>query len=712
MSRQKSTDGKDVVNNEIIELDAEETELETKIHLGILQRLEDRDTYTTDALRDGDEMLQIISGKEMSLFSVKEIEEIEEEVEDMEYGDYHRAAWAAYFAESDSNTVKIEELEERGYSFLRERFNEEAEARYKWALEGYRMLVDDEDATINVDGAKATKIEDLRAETDIGELRDIKVRVDTRSEIETFKRVYRADCRNCEKEHEVVRGHEESEIQINVCDYCDSSIEQNQVDRISRQHYIVSDLIEEVGANPHDVVVRASGRRIVDELEVGEDYTITVLVQVDSDDRFILDLLDFEPLNRIGELTISESEEVKIEELADQEGTIETLTESIAPNLVGGDEYELAKKAILGTLVNGSHETDGRSQIHTALIGDPSTGKSELLRAAQEISPVSEYANAENSTGVGLTASVSREDRMDTEKWVVEAGVLPRANNTPTAGLAVIDELDKARQDDVNSLHEAMSDGTVTISKANINTTLSANTSVLAAANPSEGQQFDLYNPIHDQIPLESALLSRFDFVVPFADEADEETDRRVVNSYKEKILGKYETVDYDLLRKYIITARQIIPEWNEEALEVANSAYMELRQESSRENIQIRTRDLETIIRMSEALAKLDFSEDVEERHAREAVDMVITSMSMLVPDRYDTLNADVIDYGRSEFLDALQEFEGIVKTLYEEQDGAVDEEVVVDVLDQKDINDDIDTLRKNSDVVDNNPHGYYIKD
>jgi DNA replicative helicase MCM subunit Mcm2 (Cdc46/Mcm family) len=114
----------------------------------------------------------------------------------------------------------------------------------------------------------------------------------------------------------------------------------------------------------------------------------------------------------------------------------------------------------------------------------------------------------------------------------------------------------------------------------------------------------------------------------------------------------------------------------------------------------------------MSEALAKLDFSEDVEERHAREAVDMVITSMSMLVPDRYDTLNADVIDYGRSEFLDALQEFEGIVKTLYEEQDGAVDEEVVVDVLDQKDINDDIDTLRKNSDVVDNNPHGYYIKD
>lgn len=714
MSEQKSTDDDKITeeNNEVIELEAEETELESNVHLSVLQRLEDRDTYTMDALRDGDEMIQKISGSEMSLFAVDEIEEMEEEIEDIELGDYHRAAWAAYFSDSDSNTIKIGELEERGYSFLKERFEGEAEARYKWALEGYRMLVDDEDATINVEGAEETKIEALRAENDIGELREIKVRVDTRSEIQAFERVYRADCRNCGESHEVVRGHEESEKQINVCDACDSPIKHNQVERISRQHYIVSDQIGEVGANPHDAILRASGERIVDELEVGGDYVITVVVRVDDEDRFILDLLDYEPINRIGEINISESERAKIEDLANEKDTVETLANSIAPEIKGGKEYSVARKAILGSLVNGNHETHDRSAVHTALVGDPSVGKSKLLRAAREIAPISEYANAENSTGVGLTATVDRETKLNSEKWVIDAGVLPLANNTPVSGLAVIDELDKGRQEDVNSLHEGMSDGTVTVNKAAINATLSANTSVLAAANPSAGQQFDLYDSIHDQIPLKAALLSRFDFVIPMVDDPDPQKDRGIAESHTDKLFGEErKEVKNDLLRKYIITARQQKPEWTHKAATVVESAFEELREESSRNNIQIRTRDLKTISRMAEAFAKLNLSDTVEEGHAREAVDMMITVMSMLVPEQYDSLNADVIDYGRSAFLESVETFNTVVRELYEERDGAVDEEVVVDVLEQEDIEVGVSELREASSEVSKNAHGYYIQ-
>ncbi len=342
----------------------------------------------------------------------------------------------------------------------------------------------------------------------------------------------------------------------------------------------------------------------------------------------ILEANDIEPLEEVfSDIEITEEDEEKIIELSKDPDFVKKAIQSIAPGIYGHDEV---KEAILLQFVGGVKKSreDGvvtRGDIHILLVGDPGAGKSQLLKRAQVVAPKARYVSGKGASGAGLTAAVVRDEFMG--GWALEAGALVLANG----GICLIDELDKMTKEDRSAMHEALEQQTITISKANIQATLRAETTVLAAANPKFGR-FNPYEPIATQIDLPPALISRFDLIFPIKDQPDPQRDREmakfILKLHKDKNVSK-PPIDTEMLRKYLAYAKQrITPTLTEEAMEELENYYVKMRNSVSNEDeirtIPITARQLEALIRLSEANAKLRLSPVVTREHARKAIELL----------------------------------------------------------------------------------------
>ena len=327
------------------------------------------------------------------------------------------------------------------------------------------------------------------------------------------------------------------------------------------------------------------------------------------------------------ELDISEEDEEQILELSKDPEIFEKLAGSITPSVWGYDEI---KKSLVLQLFSGVKKVhaDGqrrRGDIHILLIGDPGVAKSVTLNFMAEISPKGRYVVGKSASGAGLTATVVRDEYL--RGWSLEAGAMVLANR----GLVCIDELEKMDSSDRSSMHEAMEQQTVTISKANVQATLRAETSVLAAANPKLGR-FDPYQSVAQQIDLPPTLINRFDVIFTLRDIPDKEKDTKIAKHvlHEHRKEGKDMIIPRELFRKYVAYARQkIVPKLSEEAVEEIEKFYVDLRNrpvssESSLRPIPISARQLEALIRMSEASAKLRLSNDVTREDAIRAIDII----------------------------------------------------------------------------------------
>jgi replicative DNA helicase Mcm len=282
-----------------------------------------------------------------------------------------------------------------------------------------------------------------------------------------------------------------------------------------------------------------------------------------------------------------------------------------------------------------------RGDIHILLIGDPSTGKSQILKLVSRIIPRGKYVAGRGATAAGLTATVIKDEEF-MGGWVLEAGAMVLANK----GIIAIDEFDKMSQQDQIAMHEALEQQTISIAKASIIATLPAQVSVLAGANPKYFR-FDPYRPISEQINIPDTLLARFDVKFSLRDIPNVEMDEKLASHILETRLepSRVEPImQPSFLRKYIAYARKYCkPEMTREAAEALKDFYLRMRgMQTGEDTIAITLRQNEGLLRMAEASAKIRLSDKVEKQDAERAINIVEYSIRELGYD-YETGKIDI---------------------------------------------------------------------
>ena len=372
---------------------------------------------------------------------------------------------------------------------------------------------------------------------------------------------------------------------------------------------------------------------------------------------------------------ISPEEEKIIRALSTNPDIYERLIDSFAPHIHG---QSLIKEAILLLVVGSTQRilADGskiRGDINVFLVGDPGTAKSEMLKFCARIAPRGLYTSGRGSTAAGLTAAVVRDK---TGIMMLEAGAVVLGDQ----GLVCIDEFDKMKPEDRSALHEVMEQQSASIAKGGIVATLNARTSILAAANPMFGK-YDPFKNITENVNLPIPLLTRFDLIFVVRDiptkEKDEKIARHIIELHTPQGTDRRSIIDIDILTKYLSYAKHASPILTKDAEEKILSYYLDMRNVESEEMITVTPRQLEGIIRLSTARARLLMKDKVEAEDAERAIFLI---QSMLQDAGVD-VNTGKVDVGvlhgraRSEvskmqlFIDVLRSLEGDSKSPVEEK-------------------------------------------
>ncbi len=441
-----------------------------------------------------------------------------------------------------------------------------------------------------------------------------------------------------------------------------------------------------------------------------------------------LDVVHVQKLQKdFEELELTDEDKEKIRGLANDPRIYTRMIKSLAPAIYGHDEV---KEGILLQMFGGTKdkkmEGSGgvvRDDMHILLIGDPGAAKTRFLQNVVALAPKSIYVSGKSASGVGLTASAER-DELGEGGWTLKAGALVLASG----GIGAIDEFDKMEESEMSTMHEVMESQTISIAKAGMVAKFKAKTSILAAANPKMGR-FDSGKPPGEQFEIPPTILSRFDLIFPIMDVMDEEKDtklaKHILGIHKraaeksairggggivDEELSQEVTADPDLvdprfMRKYVSYARkEIRPVLTEEAEVKLQDYYVQLRAQGKRSggSVPITPRQIEGLIRMSEASAKIRLAEKVEVQDAERAIHLMTWVLERIYMDRETgKIDIDIVSTGIPKSKrDKIETIMDIIRRLQKEYDAVEIAKVVSEAKEHKDI-DEVFVRRTIDDMI-----------
>jgi replicative DNA helicase Mcm len=449
-------------------------------------------------------------------------------------------------------------------------------------------------------------------------------------------------------------------------------------------HYIevtvMSDLVDQ--CRPGDRIILTGIIRIEQEQLFPQAKTSLFRLRMEGNNiEYLGGRAGSKDTRSVERIVISTEDERQIRNIASKPDAYEKLIASFAPHIYG---HEPIKEAILLLIVGSVTKKleDGstrRGDINVLLVGDPGTAKSEMLKFTAKIAPRGLYTSGRGSTAAGLTAAVIRDK---SGIMMLEAGAVVLGDQ----GIVCIDEFDKIKPEDRSALHEVMEQQTCSVAKGGIVATLNARTSILSAANPIYGK-YDPYKNITENVNLPVPLLTRFDLIFIVRDNPDKEKDNRVASHileiHRDTEKAARPAIDIDLFSKYLSYAKQIEPTLTPEAIDIVRSYYMEMRRIDSEGMITVTPRQLEGLIRLASARARLLLKDLVDAEDAQRAIYLVDQMMRTAGVD-VNTGKTDLgVLYGKPQSVVSKEKmFMELFRGLAGDENNDVEDKVLVDEL------------------------------
>jgi replicative DNA helicase Mcm len=449
-------------------------------------------------------------------------------------------------------------------------------------------------------------------------------------------------------------------------------------------HYIevtvMSDLVDQ--CRPGDRIILTGIIRIEQEQVAPQAKTSLFRLRMEGNNiEYLGGRAGSKDTRYVERIMISTEDERQIRTIASKPDAYEKLIASFAPHIYG---HEPIKEAILLLIVGSVTKRleDGstrRGDINVLLVGDPGTAKSEMLKFTAKIAPRGLYTSGRGSTAAGLTAAVIRDK---SGIMMLEAGAVVLGDQ----GIVCIDEFDKIKPEDRSALHEVMEQQTCSVAKGGIVATLNARTSILSAANPIYGK-YDPYKNITENVNLPVPLLTRFDLIFIVRDSPDKEKDNLVASHileiHRDAEQAARPAIDIDLFSKYLSYAKQIEPALTPDAIDIVRSYYMDMRRIESEGMITVTPRQLEGLIRLASARARLLLKDMVDAEDAQRAIYLVDQMMRTAGVD-VNTGKTDLgVLYGKPQSVVSKEKtFMELFRGLTGAENNDVEDKVLVDEL------------------------------